>query len=400
MKTSLLKNIRVIDYSRILVGAYCSMLLSDLGAEVIKIEPIEGDETRKWGPPFKNNRDSTYFLSINRNKKSLCMDVRKKEANDITRELVKNSDIFIENNVPGKIKNYGLDYQTLKEINNKLIYVSVSSYGEIGPLKNAPGFDLSIQAFSGLMNITGFKDGPPVKVGYPLCDIMTGSHVNSAILAALLNRERNGVGEYINTSLMEVNLFAMTNIVSSWLNGQINSSRKGNDHPNISPYGVFNLRSGDFIALAVATENQFNKIVELLGLNKEEMKSKFPNNKVRVEKRDELKNILQSCFNEIEDNELITKLEKFEIPFSKINSMKEIFESKQIEELKFVNSLETDNYGTLKYPRHPIRYSNIETNGIESPPLLGENSIEILKNILKYDDNKINHLLNQKIVFK
>jgi succinate--hydroxymethylglutarate CoA-transferase len=400
MKTSLLKNIRVVDYSRILVGAYCSMMLSDLGAEVIKVEPLEGDETRKWGPPFKNNRDSTYFLSINRNKKSICMDVRKKEAIEITKELVKKSDIFIENNIPGKIRHYGLDYETLKEINNKLIYVSVSSYGEKGPLKNAPGFDLSIQAFSGLMNITGFKDGPPVKVGYPLCDIMTGSHLNSAILAALLNRERNGVGEYINTSLMEVNLFAMTNIVSSWLNGKLNSSRKGNDHPNISPYGVFILRSGEFIALAVATENQFNKLVDLFGLNKEEIKSKFPNNKVRVEKRDELKNIIQNCISELDDNELISKLEKYEIPFSKINSMKDIFESKQIEELNFVESLETEYYGKLQYPRHPIRYSNIQTEQMKSPPLLGEHSIEVLKNILNYDDNKINHLLDSKIIYK
>ena len=401
MKTSLLKKIRVIDYSRILVGAYCSMMLSDLGADVIKIESKEGDETRKWGPPFKNERDSTYFLSVNRNKKSVCLDVRREEAAEITRGLIKNSDVFIENNIPGKIKSYGLDYETLKKINNKLIYVSVSSYSEKGPLKNSPGFDLSVQAFTGLMNSTGFKDSPPVKVGYPVCDIMTGSHLYGAILAALLNRELNGEGEYIKTSLLEVNLFAMTNIVSSWLNGEQNSSRRGNDHPNISPYGVFSLSSGEFIALAVATDNQFKKLVDLLDFeDKELIMKKFSINKIRVEKREELRILIQNSFNSTLDSELIKKLDEFEVPYSKINNMKDIFSSKQIEEMDFVHTLQSKFYGELKFPKHPIRYSNIHTEMPQSPPILGEHSRLILKEYLNYDENKINNLIKNKVVFE
>jgi crotonobetainyl-CoA:carnitine CoA-transferase CaiB-like acyl-CoA transferase len=405
MKAKLLEGIRVLDFSRILVGAYSSMMLADLGAEVIKIEPPGGDETRAWGPPFRG-KDSVYYLSINRNKKSLCMNLKEPEAQYIAKQLIKHSDILIENFVYGKMNEFNLGYNSVKDLNNKLIYTTVNSFGNNGPMREKPGFDLIIQAFTGLMNITGDKHTDPYKVGYPMCDIMTAAHVYSAILAALLYRSQTGEGQYINTSLLEANMFSMPTIVAAYLNAGINAKRRGNDHPNISPYTVFKMKDSEFISIGVATDFQFKKLWNILNL-KEDYEC-FSSNKLRIENRDKLKALIQTAFETFEPNELMQQFSNGGIPFSKINSMKDLFGdypsynymNEQISELDLVKTVRTEDYGELNYIRNPVTYSKVELEEFSSPPTLGRDNDYVLKDILGMTSEKILSLKNKKVILE
>ncbi len=427
-KDLLLKGLRVADFSRILVGAYSSMLLADMGAEVIKLEPPVGDETRTWGPPFRGN-DSTYYLSINRNKKSIGLDLKKDKAQKIALDLVEKSDILIENFTYGKMKEFNLDYESVKKINPKIIYTTVNSYGNLGPMRKDPAFDLIIQSYCGVMNITGGEDTEPYKVGYPMCDIMSGAHVYSAILAALLHKNNSGEGQYINTSLLEVNLFSMPTIASAYLNGNVNNKRRGNDHPSISPYTVFKLQDGEYVSIGVATDSQFAKLWKVLKLDKAEADyknkdinknislenkdlisyEKYSSNKLRIKYRKDLKDIIQKQLLLFHEKYIFEYFKKFGIPFSKINSMKDLFENydcaveteqtNQLKALDLVKEIETKYFGKLKYIRNPITYEKIDVKTVETPPLYGEHTKDILKNILNYKDEEIENYLKEKIIF-
>lgn len=401
MKKSLLNGIRVLDFSRILVGAYSSMMLADLGAEVIKVEPPGGDETRKWGPPFRGN-DSLYYLSINRNKKSIGMNLKKKEAKEIALGLISKSDILIENFTYGKMKEFGLDYDTVKRHNEKIIYTTVNSYGNFGPMRKTPSFDLIIQSYVGLMNITGDENTEPFKVGYPVCDIMAGSHVYGAILAALLHKQMTGEGQYINTSLLETNLFAMPTINFAFLNANINAKRKGNDHPTISPYTVFRLASGEYFSIGVATDLQFKKLCESLNLksNPNFDEKMFETNNLRIENREILKNLIQEAILKFKEEHLFQSFQLNGIPFSKINSTQDIFNNnQQINELDIINEVKTENYKNIKYVRNPITFSNVELEEMKSPPILGQDTSDVLRNILNLKKEEIDNLYKNKVIF-
>lgn len=400
IKSKLLEGIRVLDFSRILVGAYSSMMLADLGAEVIKIEPPGGDETRKWGPPFKGN-DSLYFLSINRNKKSICMDLKKPESRNIALNLIQKSDILIENFTYGKMKQFGLDYDSVKQINEDLIYTTVNSYGNKGPLKQTPSFDLVIQSYVGVMNITGGDETEPFKVGYPMCDIMAGSHVYGAIMAGLLHRQLTGEGQYINTSLLETNLFAIPTLTSNYLNAGMNARRRGNDHPTISPYTVFKLKNGDYFSIGVATDKQFQKLILVLELDKSEAFNirEFETNSLRLENREKLKSLIQSNILLFDEKKLFSDFSEHGIPFSKINSMRDIFENnQQINDLGIVKEIETENYGNLKYVKNPVSFSEIELEEFKSPPTLGKDTREVLGKLLDMKEKEIDVLYDKKVL--
>jgi succinate--hydroxymethylglutarate CoA-transferase len=397
IQKKLLEGIRVVDFSRILVGAYCSMMLADLGAEVIKVEPPRGDETRKWGPPFRGE-DSLYYLSVNRNKKSISIDLKSSEGQNLAKNLIKKSDILLENFVFGKMKEFSLEYENLKNENKKLIYATVNSYGNSGPIKTHPSFDLIIQSYVGVMNITGGQDTEPYKIGYPACDIMAGSHVYGSILVGLLHRQLTGEGQYINTSLLETNTFAMPNIVSYYLNAGHNSQRRGNDHPTIAPYTVFKLKSGDYLSIGVATDPQFKKLWDCLEITNYDF-SDFETNKLRLNHRIKLKEILQENIIKFEDELLFNIFNLNKIPFSKINSTKDLFENnQQIKDLNLVQKIKTEDYGELKYLRNPISYSKIQIEEIKSPPTLGKHTREVLKNILEMNDVEIDNLYFKKVI--
>ena len=355
------------------------------------------------GAPLFAKKNSLYFLSINRNKKSISLNLKSKEAQEIAINLAKKSDILIENFTFGKMKQFGLDYDSIKKYKENIIYTTVNSYGNKGPMRSTPSFDFIVQSYTGVMNLTGGAETQPYKVGYPICDIMTGSHVYGAILAGLLYRNQTGKGQYINTSLLEANLFAMPTIVTNYLNAGIDLKRRGNDHPTISPYTVFKLSNSEYVSIGVATDLQFKKLWDILF--EDETNSKvyleFSTNKQRLAKREQVREILQNKILSFDSNGLFQLFEKNGIPYSKINSMKDLFngDNKQINELEMVKELKTEDYQDLKYIRNPITFSEMQLDDLKSPPSFGKHTKEVLRTILGYDDNHIDYLYKQKIIF-
>lgn len=412
-KTLILKNIRILDYSRILVGSLASMMLADLGAEVIKIESKLGDETRSWGPPFikdeknKNNNKkykSSYFSSLNRNKKSISIDLKHQLSFDINKRLIENSDIIIENFPFGKFDEFNLSYNNVKEINDKIIYTSVNGFGHKGDVSNlkAPAFDFIMQAYTGIMGITG-EEPNAYRVGFPICDILTSQQVYSSILLALYYRIIYNKGQHIKTSLVENSLFLNPTIVSNYLNCNINSGLKGNDHPNISPYTIFKYNNNKSVALGVALDNQFEKLKEVLNIK--DKKQEFITNELRIKNRDKLKTEIQyKIYKFVEDYgyeklDSLFKLNK--IPFSNINTMKDVFNDRHINDLNIVKEtidFDLESGKKFKYLKNPVEYNYIGHKDFTVPPSLGEHTEDILLNVCKYNKDEINNLKELKCV--
>ncbi|MER3602665.1 MAG: CoA transferase, partial [Thermus sp.] len=291
-----LSSIRVLDLSRVLAGPLCTMVLADLGAEVLKVEPPWGDETRAWGPPFVAG-ESAYFLSVNRGKKSLALDLKAKEGQAILRSLARGADVLVENYKVGDLARFGLDYASLREENPKLIYLSLTGFGQTGPRAKEPGYDAALQGYVGIMSVTGEPDGPPMKVGVAWVDVMTGMMGVAAVLAALLERERSGLGQHIDLSLFDVGLFAMANLAQSYLLTGVPPKRLGNAHAQIVPYGAFPAQDG-YIILAVGNDEQFRRLCQALDLPALAEDGRFATNRARVENREVLLNLLSERLKE------------------------------------------------------------------------------------------------------
>lgn len=406
-KKLLLENIMVFDFSRILVGSFASMMLADLGANVIKIESLNGDETREWGPPFIKENYSSYYASLNRNKKSICIDLKKAESKLLVERIASKADIILENFPVGKSKVLNLDYEEIKKINSNVIYASINGFGHYGDLKSTPAFDFIIQAYSGIMGITG--EEKPYRVGFPICDILTSHQLYSAILTGLLHRKIHNEGQLIKTSLLECSLFSNPTITSAYLNGGKISKLIGNDHPNIAPYTIFKLNEKDSIALGVALNTQYDNLISILfekNIKTDKIENnlydhdKFKTNKLRVENREELKLILQDyIFRYIKkygENDLFKQFDIKGIPYSKINSMKDIFEeNKQIKDLNIVEKA-VDNE-KLKFVKFPVEFEKTEITDIKSPPNLGQNTDEIME-FLGFSKNEINSLKEKSVI--
>ncbi|TNV78205.1 hypothetical protein FGO68_gene10343 [Halteria grandinella] len=397
----ILEGYRIIDASRILVGAFGSMMLADMGAEVIKIEqPGMGDETRKWGPPFRG-KDSTYFISINRNKKSITLDLKSEEGLKILNGLVSKADIFMTNFVPNQRSKLQIDYQDFQTINPKLIYASVQGFPQKSIWENKAAFDLTIQAMSGQMHCTGDPDGSPFKVGYAVTDILTGMTLLQGILGAIIHRERTGEGQFINTSLLEANLFSLSYVVSSWLNGQTEYNRMGNSHPNIAPYSVYRTKDQDFIVIGVATDSQFEKLCSII---KMEVRDEYKSNSLRCKHRTQLNAEIDSIL--IRDwikVDLIKAMTEKAIPFSEIKSVKQLLEEPEIASMGMTGRVNTDKYATnerqyLEYPKNPLHFSRSELSELKEPPLLGENTDEILRELLGYNQEEIQNLRSKGVI--
>jgi len=259
-----LRGVRVLDFSRILAGPFCTMILGDLGAEIVKVErPGVGDDTRTWGPPFAGG-ESAYYLCCNRNKRSIALDLGKPRGRELAVELAKSSDVLLENFTPGLMKRFGLDYETLREVNPRLVYCSITAYGQDGPYRDRPGYDMVLSAVGGLMYITGERDGSPCKVGVAITDVLTGVYASGAITAALLWRERSGAGQYIDCSLLDIQASGLANIASNYLVAGVEATRWGTAHESIVPYQVFDTQDRP-IAIAVANQKlwvNFCRLVE------------------------------------------------------------------------------------------------------------------------------------------
>ena len=386
-----LSNIKILDLSRVLAGPWASQILADLGAEVVKIErPILGDETRSWGPPFlKDNRgsdttESAYFICANRGKKSVCADLKTLEGQRIVRELSSQSDVVIENFKVGGAKQLGLDYLSLSKRNPKLVYCSITGFGQNGPRKNQPGYDFLIQALGGLMSITGQPDGlpgaGPQKVGVALTDVMTGLYAVIGIMSALHERERSGKGQWVNLSLFDVCIATLANQASNYLLGGPLPERLGNAHPNIVPYQSFVVADGEII-ITVGNDAQFERFATEIDCPELASNARYATNSERVKNRDELIPIIQRHLIYRKKDELLEKLKNRSVPAGPINAINEVFAEPQLEANRMKVNLRHPLNESLEVVGNPIKFSRTPIKYSAPPPRLGEHTDEILSSI-------------------
>jgi crotonobetainyl-CoA:carnitine CoA-transferase CaiB-like acyl-CoA transferase len=380
-----LNGIRVLDLSRVLAGPYCTMVLGDLGAEVIKVEPPEGDETRGWGPPFAGG-ESAYYLCVNRNKRDIVINLKTDEGKSILRELAMQSDVLVENFRPGTLEKFGLDFATLHALNPKLIYCSITGFGQTGSMKDKPGYDFMIQASGGLMSITGEPEGEPMKTGVAVVDLFAGQNAIIAILAALQARTLTGEGQHLDIALFDSQLGWLANVASNYLISGKLPKRHGNAHANIVPYQSFQASDGWF-AIAVGNDRQFARLCELLGKPELGTNEKFSTNSARVQNREEIIVLLAEIFKAASVNEWLEKLDKAEIPCGPINNFEQVFSMPQVEERGMLVKMNHPTIGELPLVGSPLKMSATPVEYRLPPPLMGEHTEEILGELGYEKDN-------------
>ncbi len=389
-----LEGLKVLDLSRVLAGPLCTMLLADLGAEVVKVEPPWGDETRGWGPPFKEG-ESAYFLSVNRGKKSLALDLKAPEGQAIVRRLAQEADILVENFKSGDLKRYGLDYESLKPLNPGLIYLSITGFGHTGPRAQEPGYDAALQGYTGIMSVTGEPQGPPMKVGVAWIDVMTGMMGALAVLSALLARARTGEGQHIDLSLLDVGLFALANLGESFLLTGSPPRRLGNAHAQIVPYGAFKAQDG-WLVLAVGNDEQFKRLCQVLGL--EDLLKRFPRNRDRVENRKTVEEAIEQVLETKPRAHWLALFSREGIPAAPVNDLKEAFQDPQARARGAVWTLPHPSLGPLPTLANPLRFlSQTPAGPTLPPPRLGEHSLEVLAR-LGYAEEETQDLLRRGVV--
>jgi glutaryl-CoA transferase len=403
-----LSHIRVLDLSRVLAGPWAAQNLGDLGAEVIKVErPGAGDDTRGWGPPFvkdgegKDTKEAAYYASVNRNKKSITLDLSKREGQAIAREIAAKSAVLIENYKVGTLKRYGLGYDDLKKTNPSLVYCSVTGFGQDGPYAPRPGYDFIFQGMGGLMSITGERDGQPgagpQKVGIAITDVLTGMYASVAILAALTHRERTGEGQYIDCALLDtIVAFNANQIVSYFCSGRI-PIRYGNAHAQVVPYEVFPTSDGHII-LAIGNDGQFKRFCEIAGCAELAEEPRFKTNSQRIVHRAELIPLIAEVMRTRSKQEWIAALEEATVPCGPINNMKEVFEDPQVKHRGLRIDMPHPRGGTAPVVASPMRLSQTPVEYRIAPPLLGQHNEEIYRGLLGKSEDELAKLKSAGIV--
>ena len=402
--TACLTGLRVLDLSRILAGPWATQLLADLGADVIKVErPGDGDDTRGWGPPFVTGAHeadlfSAYYLAANRGKRSIAVDLSSPGGRNIIAALANASDVVVENFRVGGAKRLGLDYQTLSRVNPRLIYCSITGFGQTGPHKDKPGYDLLVQAMGGLMSITGAPEGEPMKVGVAVADIFTGLYATVAILAALNERYASGQGQHIDLALLDVQIASLANQGMNFLASGQAPARQGNAHPNIVPYQAFATSDGH-IVVAVGNDAQFARFASVLGLPGLSADHRFLRNADRVRNRAALIAILERKIATLPKLDLLHALEVEGVPAGPINGMREVFADPQIEARGLVvdHNLAAGR-PPIKTIGNPIRFSRTPVLYREAPPRLGAHTREVLIGELGLSKSRIHQLIEQGAV--
>ena len=403
-----LGHLRVLDMSRILAGPWASQILADMGAEVIKIErPDQGDDTRSWGPPYAKDQqgqdtsESAYYLSTNRGKKSVTVDITQEAGQKIIRQLARESDVMLENFKVGGLKKYGLDYESLKKINPQIIYCSITGFGQTGPYANRPGYDFAIQGMGGLMSITGKPDdvpgGGPQKVGVALADITSGLYATIAILAALANRYETGEGQYIDLALLDVQTAVLANQAMNYLTTGQAPVRLGNEHPNIVPYQSFATANG-YVILAVGNDAQFKRFCELANHAELADDLRFTTNRERVRNRAILIPIIEKIMKQRNSEEWLQKLDEENIPCGPINTIDKVFENEQIQHRGMQLKMSHPVAEEISMVANPIQFSKTPNKYDRPPPLLGEHTGEILTELLKIDKAEIETLKKAEVI--
>jgi crotonobetainyl-CoA:carnitine CoA-transferase CaiB-like acyl-CoA transferase len=373
-----LEGLKVLDLTRVLAGPHCTMILADLGADVIKVEaPGGSDETRSWGPPFQNDV-SAYYLCANRNKRSITVNLKTEEGREIIRTLAKEADVLIHNFKTGSMEKWLLDYNSLKNINPQLVYCSITGFGETGPFRHLPGYDYIIQGMSGLMSITGSEESGPIKIGVAMVDILTGLYSAISIEAALLEREKSGQGQKIDMSLMDTAISSLANVASNYLISGAVPRRIGNDHPNIVPYSKFQALDGEMI-IAVGNNRQFTTLCEVLEIREIVEDEKFRTNEARVKNKADLTRILENHLQLKSVNEWIELFSEKNIPCGPIHSMDQVFDHPQVSAREMVVQVDHPVAGMVKLVGSPIKLSRTKVKIERHPPIAGEHTSEILQ---------------------
>ncbi len=380
--TGALENIRVLDLSRVLAGPYCTMILGDLGAEVIKVEgPGGSDDTRKWGPPFKNEV-SAYYLSANRNKKAITVDLKSAEGVDIIKKLVSESDVIIHNFKTGTMERFGLDYASLEAINPGIVYCSITGFGETGPDRHVPGYDFIIQAMSGLMSITGTDQSGPQKSGVAITDVLTGLYACIGIQAALVERAQSGKGQKIDISLYDSAVSALVNIGSNYLMEGNIPKALGNEHANIVPYQTFRTADGEMV-IAVGNDHQFRALCAVLNVPQYADDKRFLTNPDRVLHREELVPLLQKEFLAKPTAYWYEKCREQNIPAGPIQNLEAVVNDAQLQARNMFIEQEHPTAGTIKMIGSPLKLSRTPVTMRHHPPSPGEHNDEIIGNLFE-----------------
>jgi crotonobetainyl-CoA:carnitine CoA-transferase CaiB-like acyl-CoA transferase len=427
-----LDGIRVLDLSRVLAGPWCTQTLADLGADVIKIErPGTGDDTRTWGPPFLKDREgrdtaeAAYYLGTNRNKRSVTCDIARPEGQALVRELARHCDVFVENFKVGDMARYGLDYAALRAINPRIVYCSVTGFGQTGPYRERAGYDYAVQGMGGLMSITGERDdlgGGPQKVGVAVADLFTGMYATVAILAALRHAGRTGEGQHVDMALLDTQVAMLANLGANYLVSGKVPARAGNAHQNIVPYQVFevapNDQSGsehicsanrdltpksedggkDHIILAVGNDGQFARFCQVAGQPEIASDPRFARNQDRVRNRAVLVPMLEEIMKGRRKYDWLPALEAAKVPCGAINNLAEVFADPHVRERGMVHQWDHPLAGALNLVGSPIKLSGTPVRSDLPPPLLGQHTRQVLSEVLGWDDERIAALRAQEVI--
>ena len=412
-----LDGIRILDLSRVLAGPWCTQTLADLGADVIKIErPGAGDDTRGWGPPFLKDRDgqdtgdAAYYLGTNRNKRSVTCDIAQPAGQQLIRQLVQHCDVFIENFKVGDMARYGLDYQHLQAINPRLVYCSVTGFGQTGPYRERAGYDYAIQGMGGLMSVTGERDdlgGGPQKVGVAVADLFTGMYATVAILAALRHAERTGQGQHVDMALLDTQVAMLANLGANYLvSGQYEGKvpgRSGNAHQNIVPYQVFEVAptaqgEKDHLILAVGNDGQFAKFCDIAGCPELACDARFAKNADRVRHRATLVPMLEAIFKTRGKADWLSALEAAKVPCGAINSLAEVFADAHVRERAMVTHWAHPAREDVQLVSSPIKLSATPVRQDLPPPLLGQHTDAVLTDVLGLDAQALAALRQQRVI--
>lgn len=406
-----LKGIRVVDLTRVLAGPTATMLLADLGADVIKIEEVKrGDDTRSWTPPAAPVLDSqpadsahlppesAYFLAVNRNKRSITVNFKDPRGLEIVHDLVRKADVLVENFISGKLASMGLGWEDCRKINERLVYASITGYGQTGPYSQAAGYDVVIEGEAGLMHITGEPDGPPCKVGVAVTDISTGLYAHGAIMAGLLSRQQTGKGVWIDCNLFDTQIAGLANIASNFLIGNKEASRHGTSHPSIVPYQVFPCKDG-FIMIGAGNEKQFALLAEkVLGKPELAVDARFASNGQRVKNRAELVQIITDTLMQQNRDHWLEKFQGLGVPHGPINNIAQTFDHPQAKARGITVEVEHPRAGMVKMVAPAVHYNGERMPVIRPPPYLSQHTEEVLSQDLGYSAERIAELRAQKII--
>jgi len=404
-KKESLQGINVFDLTRVLAGPTATQILGDLGANIIKVErPITGDDSRNLGPPYLDSnatdpKESAYYLSVNRNKHSVTIDLTKKKGQVLAKKIIKKCDVLVENFRAGNLKQYGLDYESIKKINPKIIYCSITGFGQNGPYASRGGYDYLVQAMGGIMSITGEKKGLPTKIGVGVSDIITGLYATISILSALRFRDQTSLGQHLDISLLDSQVSWLSYVAQSYLISGNIPDRIGNDHPSIVPYQTVKAKDG-LMVLAIANDRQFKNFCEFSGLNDLCENSKFKSNSSRVKNRKELNKIIGKTILKKTITEWVQGLTKINVPCGPINNIKQVFDDPQVKSRKMKINMKhkKSKTGKINIVGSPMNFSVSKIRYKKTPPTLGEDTKKFLNKFLKISIPEIRKLKDEGII--